>query len=88
MKPLQFQTPKTLLLILLILIRIIRKRGSNGTEKLSNRRLGLGIHADDNNQRNKSIVNHHLGLFEEPSGPFFKRFGYFHAAESTLATAS
>jgi len=50
------------------------RRRSDGTQELSKLRLGLRIHAYDDDYGNEAIVSDCLGLLHYPSCPFLDYF--------------
>lgn len=42
---------------------------SDGGEELEDGGLGLGVHADDDDEGDEAVVRHHLRLLHRPRGP-------------------
>ncbi|CAL9764927.1 unnamed protein product, partial [Musa acuminata subsp. burmannicoides] len=48
------------------------REASDGTEQLVELGLGLGVHADGDDEGNKAIVSDHLGLLHRPGAPLLE----------------
>ncbi|KAF2594116.1 hypothetical protein F2Q70_00043749 [Brassica cretica] len=46
--------------------------GSDRAKELEEMGLWIGVHADDNDERNESVVSGDFGLLERPVAPFLE----------------